>query len=70
MDFHFVGDGPLFDVTLEPVRGLPNVRVERRFLSHDEIARMHRQFGVFLVPTRMDAQGCPVTRRWPRGWCR
>ncbi|MBE9926486.1 glycosyltransferase [Cellulosimicrobium cellulans] len=57
MDFHFVGDGPLFDVTLEPVRGLPNVRVERRFLSHDEIARMHRQFGVFLVPTRMDAQG-------------
>jgi glycosyltransferase involved in cell wall biosynthesis len=57
MHFRFVGDGPLFDATLEPIRGLANVRVERRFLSHDEIARMHRQYGVFLVPTRMDAQG-------------
>jgi len=57
MHFCFVGDGPLFDATLEPIRGLANVRVERRFLSHDEIARMHRQYGVFLVPTRMDAQG-------------
>lgn len=57
MTFRFVGDGALFDETLEPIRDLPNVIVERRFLSQREIVELHREHGVFLVPTRMDAQG-------------
>ena len=31
--------------------------IERRFLKQGEIAALHREYGVFLVPTRMDAQG-------------
>lgn len=57
MEFRLIGDGPLFDTTLAPVLDLPNVRVERGFLPQAEIARLHKEYGVFLVPTRMDSQG-------------
>jgi len=57
LEFRIVGDGDLFEETLAPVRGLRNVRIERRFLSQGEIARLHQEYGVFVVPTRMDAQG-------------
>jgi len=55
--FTIIGDGPLFDSTLQPVRQLPNVRIEQRFLTQAEIAGRHRDHGIFLVPTRIDTQG-------------
>jgi glycosyltransferase involved in cell wall biosynthesis len=55
--FTIIGDGPLFDATLQPVRHLPNVRIEQRFLTQAEIAGRHRDHGIFLVPTRIDTQG-------------
>lgn len=57
LQFTFCGDGPLFEETLEPLRGFYNVDIRQGFLNHQEIAAMHRQHGVFLVPTRMDTQG-------------
>lgn len=57
MRFRFIGDGQLFDETLEPLRDFENVQIERRFLTQREIAEQHREHGVFLVPTRMDTQG-------------
>lgn len=57
LQFHLIGDGALFDQTVEPVRKFPNVKVERRFLSQREIAELHADYGVFLCPTRMDSQG-------------
>lgn len=57
LEFTIVGDGPLFEQTIEPLRQFPNVRLEKRFLSQFEIAALHRQHGVFLVPSRMDSQG-------------
>lgn len=56
-EFRMIGDGPLFDETLAPLRGFSNVHIERRFLSQDEIATLHKTYGLFLCPTRMDAQG-------------
>jgi len=52
-----IGDGKLFDETLEPLRKFANVTIERRFLTQGEIATLHGEYGIFLVPTRMDAQG-------------
>jgi glycosyltransferase involved in cell wall biosynthesis len=52
-----IGDGRLFAETTAPLVGLDNVVLERRFLLHDEMAALHREFGVFLVPTRMDTHG-------------
>lgn len=57
LEFRLVGDGKLFDETLAPLQGIENVRIERRFLTQGEIAALHREYGVFLTPTRMDAQG-------------
>jgi glycosyltransferase involved in cell wall biosynthesis len=57
MEFRIIGDGPLFDETVGPLRKLDNVVLEKRFLTQREIADIHAQYGIFLVPTRMDSQG-------------
>jgi glycosyltransferase involved in cell wall biosynthesis len=57
MRFTFVGDGPLFEAILAPLRPLANVSIRRGFLRQEEIARLHGEHGVFLVPTRLDTQG-------------
>jgi glycosyltransferase involved in cell wall biosynthesis len=55
--FTFIGEGPLFDETLAPIAGLPNVDIRRGFLRQSEIAIEHRRHGIFLVPTRLDTHG-------------
>jgi glycosyltransferase involved in cell wall biosynthesis len=57
LEFRFIGDGKLFDEVLAPILGFDNVVIERKFLRHEEIAEIHKSYGVFLCPTRMDAQG-------------
>ncbi|MBX3671203.1 MAG: glycosyltransferase [Rhodocyclaceae bacterium] len=57
MEFRLIGDGKLFDETLEPLRGFSNVTIQRGFLTHAEIAALHKEYGICLTPTRMDAQG-------------
>lgn len=57
MEFRLVGDGPLFESLTDPLRGFDNVILDRRFLTQAEIAAMHREYGVFLCPSRMDTQG-------------
>lgn len=52
-----IGDGPLFDETLAPLRKFSNVTIVRGFLRQSEIKNYHRQNGIFLVPTREDTQG-------------
>jgi glycosyltransferase involved in cell wall biosynthesis len=55
--FTIVGDGPLFDEIVAPVRRFGNVTLINRYLLHDEIAALHRRHGIFLIPTRADTQG-------------
>ena len=57
MQFHLIGDGALFDETVAPLRGFSNVLIERRFLTQREIAGLHKEYGIFLCPSRMDTQG-------------
>ena len=57
LEFLIVGDGKLFDEILEPLVKFNNVTIQRGFLSHSEIADLHKEYGVFLSPTRMDSQG-------------
>ena len=55
--FIFYGDGKLFNKTLEPLKKFNNVKIEKRFLNHKEIADLHKKNGILLIPTRQDAQG-------------
>lgn len=57
LEFKMIGDGKLFDEILEPLRKFDNVIIQRGFLKQNEIADLHKEYGVFLTPTRMDAQG-------------
>lgn len=55
--FAFYGDGMLFEETVEPLRQFDNVEIHQKFLTHSEIAALHKEYGVLLVPTRSDTQG-------------
>lgn len=55
--FTIVGDGDLFEETVAPLRNFKNVTLRKEFLTQAQIADLHREHGVFLVPTRMDTQG-------------
>jgi len=57
LEFCIVGQGPDFEVETAPIRDFPNVTLRNEFLSHDEIAALHEDFGIFLNPTRWDSQG-------------
>lgn len=57
LEFRIIGQGKLFYSTLKPLRKFKNVKIEEKFLRQEEIAELHREYGVFLVPTRMDTQG-------------
>lgn len=55
--FTIIGDGPLFEETLMPLRRFPTVSIRRRFLTQQEIVAEHAGNGIFLVPTRLDTHG-------------
>lgn len=57
LEFRIIGDGPLFEETVEPLKAFDNVIIERGFLKQSDIANLHKDYGVFLCPTRMDSQG-------------
>jgi glycosyltransferase involved in cell wall biosynthesis len=57
MEFRLIGDGPLFEDTVAPLRKYKNVYIEQRFLNRDEIAALHKEYGIFLCATRWDSHG-------------
>lgn len=57
LNFRIFGDGPLYDECVAPLHDLPNVELNRVFLTHAEIAEQHRRAGIFLVPSRLDTHG-------------
>lgn len=57
LEFRMIGDGKLFDSVLAPLEKFDNVKIEKKFMNHHEISLLHREYGVFLCPSRMDTQG-------------
>lgn len=57
LSVRIIGDGAHFNGFEEAFAEDENVQVERRFASQVEIARLHRDYGLFLVPSRWDSQG-------------
>ena len=59
MHFHIAGSGKQFKEITAPLRKRKynNVTIEERFYTHDELAALHKEYGVCLIPSRMDAQG-------------
>jgi len=57
LSIKIVGDGVLFDQTVEPLKKFPNVALEKGFLSVSEYQKIFKEYGVFITPTRWDSQG-------------
>lgn len=57
LHFRIIGNGEFFDEITAPLKKYKNVVLEKRFLRQSEIADMHKEYGIFITPTRMDAQG-------------
>lgn len=57
LKFCIMGSGEQFDKITAPLKKYSNVVLEKRFLRQDEIATLHKEHGIFITPTRMDAQG-------------
>lgn len=57
LKFLIIGDGKLFDETLEPIRKYKNVEISKKFLRQSEIAELYQEYGIALIPTREDTQG-------------
>lgn len=57
MSFTIVGDGILFGELTKPIAHFDNVELQQKFVNQNEISVLHKDHGIFLVPTRMDSQG-------------
>lgn len=57
LHFLIMGNGDQFERVTAPLKKFSNVTLEKRFLRQEEIAQLHKEYGIFITPTRMDAQG-------------
>jgi glycosyltransferase involved in cell wall biosynthesis len=65
--FSIRGSGRMFDRLTRPLLKFQNVTVKEGFLTHSEIADLHKSHGVFLCPTRQDAQGVSMCEAMSSG---
>lgn len=66
MEFTIVGEGKLWTSLTRRVK-FPNVTLINSSLDHNEIRRLHAAHGVFLCPTRQDAQGVSMCEAMASG---
>ena len=67
LGFTWVGDGPLHKQTTKKVKTMGNVTLEKRMLLQREIPDYHKQNGIFICPTRQDAQGVSMCEAMASG---
>lgn len=67
MKFTIIGKGWLYKKYTERVKNYDNVELQERFLTHKEIAELHCKNGIFLCPTRQDAQGVSMCEAMSSG---
>ena len=65
--FTIFGEGKYFDELTGKVKHLSNVEINNTFLSQKEMAQIHMKNGVFLCPTRQDAQGVSMCEAMSSG---
>lgn len=67
LEFTIYGEGKHFDSLTEPLKKFKNVKLYKNFLKQQEIAMVHKEHGIFLCPTRQDAQGVSMCEAMSSG---
>lgn len=67
LTFTIIGKGKYFDKLTSKISKYKNVNLYNKFLTHSEIANEHKKNGLFLCPTRQDAQGVSMCEAMSSG---
>ncbi|MBM6920226.1 glycosyltransferase family 4 protein [Phocea massiliensis] len=67
LEIKIVGKGNMFAELTSKVSMFPNVLIENRFLNQEQIKSYHDEYGIFLCPTRQDAQGVSMCEAMSSG---
>jgi glycosyltransferase involved in cell wall biosynthesis len=67
LTFTIIGEGQLFDKILEPLRNFSNITIKKKVVRQIEIPAVHKEHGIFLCPTRQDAQGVSMCEAMSSG---
>lgn len=62
-----IGKGHLFNKITKDLVGIENIELCKGFIHQTEIAKIHKQYGIFLCPTRQDAQGVSMCEAMSSG---
>jgi L-malate glycosyltransferase len=65
--FTIIGKGKLYEKQTEPLRNYRNVTLINSFLPQEAIKEMHDEHGVYLSPSRQDAQGVSMCEAMSSG---
>lgn len=61
------GMGQYFDILTKPLLKFDNVFLHKHFVENRDIPSVHEKFGIFLCPTRQDAQGVSMCEAMSSG---
>lgn len=67
IEFHLYGEGKLFPEVTDSLKKYDNVFLHNTFLEQPEIAKIHKEFDVFMCPTRLDSQGVSMCEAMSSG---
>lgn len=67
MKITWIGSGLLYNRITKKVKKFGNVNLINRMLSQNEIAEFHKKNGIFICPTRQDAQGVSMCEAMSSG---
>jgi glycosyltransferase involved in cell wall biosynthesis len=67
LEFSIYGEGYLFKPLTGVLRSFPNVKLYNFFIENKDIAAIHKEFGLFLCPSRMDTQGVSMCEAMASG---
>ena len=65
--FTIIGEGILFNKILQPLKNFSNVQINKGVIRQIMIPQLHREYGIFLCPTRQDAQGVSMCEAMSSG---
>lgn len=67
LSFTICGKGKFFDSQTRLLGGMRNVKIVNSFFDNNDIPAIHKEHGIFLCPTRQDAQGVSMCEAMSSG---
>lgn len=67
LKFDLYGKGRFFHKLTNPLKKFENVTLHNNYISNKDIPKVHKQYGIFLCPTRQDAQGVSMCEAMSSG---